>query len=694
MTRNELLRRVPVRLAYLIGLVFLLILAYQFDSPLRIDVGARSANPFVEGFSFREVAGSIGYRWSGPQARLYLRGIGNQEGTLHIQAGAAAGPVTLRLNGQEVGFSTYPGELGTQYTVPVSRALVGLGGDLVVTLESETFTAPPDTRELGVQLVSASFERGSGPVIPAPRTALYIVLAVVLAYSIGRAWTGSSKAGWGIGALVAMMAAWGIAQARMETVYLARTLCWLGVAIYGGGWAVVWLLRRFYPVEDRILRVLGLFVLAAFLLRLPLAMTPGYITDVQDYVVWSYKVARFGIGSAYDVVEGLWLADYPPVLLYLFWGLGELYQELFAPDFLYPVVAGDPALRAVTTNAALLADPIHRTLLRLPAMVADLVTGALIFAFARRSNPVRISFLLAAAYWFNPVTIYNSAVWGQTDAVHTLLVVLALALVETKRSGWGFFALGLGALTKPQALVFGPLLLVCAFQRQRWRGVLLAGAGGALGLALAAAPMVAAGALQGLLAHLGSTVGHHPVVSANAHNLWWFVLRGKIGMESTAALVGGISYRTMGMLLLAAAYGLALGAVLRRSDRPMWPLAAYVGFASFVLPTEIHENYGFAVLALLAVAMLTDRRYSWLYLALTMTMVANYALQDPNLYELLNLHSPEAQLAAARWLNALANTLIFGGWTALEVVNLRRTPGRGLGPGREAAATSGRGVCL
>ena len=134
-------------------------------------------------------------------------------------------------------------------------------------------------------------------------------------------------------------------------------------------------------------------------------------------------------------MAGLWGADYPPGLLYLFQGLGWLYQHLFAPDFLYPVTAGGPALRALTTNPALLAAPIHRTLLRMPAILADLVTGALVFVLALRSLSVPRSLLVASIYWFNPAVIYNSALYGQTDAVHTLLVVIALALVETGRVG-------------------------------------------------------------------------------------------------------------------------------------------------------------------------------------------------------------------------------------------------------------------
>jgi hypothetical protein len=662
-------------LLFLAGTLAVVALGYQFAAPIQIVVGTRSADPFIEGFSFREQAPFGSFRWSGASARFLFRGIGNQGGTLHIVAGAPGSSVVLGVNGQELASFLVSGGV-REYTFPIQRSSLGLGGDLVVTLESDTFTAPPDTRELGLQVVSASFERRPGLVFPAPLTVLWTVGVAILAIAIARAWSGSVRLAWGIGAVVAIAAGWGLAHSRLETVWLVQVVFWFALAVFLGGCGVVWLLRRFYPLQSRTLRMLGLVVLAAFAVRLPLALTPGFITDVQDYVVWSYKLAHYGLGSAYAVVGGLWVADYPPVLLYAFQGLGIVYQKLFAPDFLYPVTAGDPALRAVTSNAALLADPIHRTLLRMPAILADLIAGGVIFAVVRKSLSTGKSLLIAASYWFNPTAIYNSAFYGQTDAVHSLLVLLAFALVETMRDGWGFFALGVAGLTKPQSLVFGPLLLLRAFQRRRWRGVGLAALGGALGIAIAAAPVIAVGALPGLLAHLGGTVGHHPLVSANAHNLWWFLMHGNTWVEDTLAALGGLSYRVAGFLLLAVAYALALGSALRRPDRDVWPLAAYVGFAFYMLPTEIHENYGFAVLALLAVAIAKDRHFVWAYLVLTLTMLANHALHDPAFYALLGLPSPEVQLGTARWINATVNVLVFAGWTAWEAVGLVRTPPR------------------
>lgn len=661
-----------------------ILLAYQTHRPMEIDLGLTTANPLVEGFSFREDGPGGRFRWSGGQAALFFRGIGNQAGLLHLRLHSPTGQVRLLVNGEEVAPGSLSGGTG-EVSFAVRRDQLGLAGDLVVDLEAETFNVPPDVRKLGVQMVSATFEPQAGVVIPAPWTVFYILLDLTLLVGLARAWSGSWRIAWAVGILALLAVGWGLAFRRLETAWFVRVVFWLESFVLLLAAVSIWLLRRFYPIKTCTLRWLGLALLLALAVRMPFAATPGFIADIQDYVIWSYKLTVYGLGAAYEVVDGIWIADYPPVLLYVFQALGRIYQFLFAPDFLYPVSAGDPALRMVTSNAALLADPVHRTLLRMPAVFADLLTGSLIFVLVRPRTTARKAWLIVISYLFNPAIIYNSGLYGQTDAVHTLLVVLALALMEASRSGWGFLSLAAAGLTKPQALVFGPLALLRAFQRQRWTGLARAGAGGLVGLVVVMAPMVASGALLGSITHFRSTVGHHPILSANAHNLWWLVMGGRIGVEDTAPLFGGVSYRSVGLLLLSAAYALALAGMLKKPSSDCWMAAAYVGFAFFALPTEIHENYGFFVLALLTVAMATQRLAVGLLLILSLTSVVNYALHDPQVFRWLSLSAPDVQLAGWRLLNSAINVLVLAGWTTWQIAALVRRQGAGqklaTGPG-------------
>ncbi len=72
----------------------------------------------------------------------------------------------------------------------------------------------------------------------------------------------------------------------------------------------------------------------------------------------------YGIHSAYLQVNDSPPSDNPPVLLYPFWLLGWLYEQLISPLF----------------GRTRLGDPdMLRFMLRLPGLAADLLAGAFIF---------------------------------------------------------------------------------------------------------------------------------------------------------------------------------------------------------------------------------------------------------------------------------------------------------------------------
>lgn len=272
---------------------------------------------------------------------------------------------------------------------------------------------------------------------------------------------------------------------------------------------------------------------------------------------------------------------------------------------------------------------------------------------------------MALAFWFNPAVLWNGAYWGQTDAIHSLLILVCfLLIVFTPRVGLAFFILGIAAFTKPQAMFFGPLLLVGAYRVGKLSGVARAVVFGALGSAVLLVPVFLIGGTDGLLAYLLDAVGHHPTLSANAHNLWWMIFHDDVFTPDTAALFPGapLSFRTFSILLFGVANLVLLikawGAPLER----YFVYGAFVAFSFFMLPTEIHENYGYALLPLLAVALARDTRLVGLYALLSITMTLNYALHDPPLFTLLGLSDPHAQLAVPRWLNAVANVAVMSLW--------------------------------
>ena len=100
------------------------------------------------------------YRWTGRIAVVTLKAPGRPRplaATFTIHERSAARQVRLLLDGREVAAQTYPGP-GT-YTLETAAPVAAAGGVGVVTLEvDKTFTAPPDSRELGVVLSGVGWQ--------------------------------------------------------------------------------------------------------------------------------------------------------------------------------------------------------------------------------------------------------------------------------------------------------------------------------------------------------------------------------------------------------------------------------------------------------------------------------------------------------------------------------------------------------
>jgi Gpi18-like mannosyltransferase/predicted membrane-bound dolichyl-phosphate-mannose-protein mannosyltransferase len=379
----------------------------------------------------------------------------------------------------------------------------------------------------------------------------------------------------------------------------------------------------------------GLLVLAAFV-RLFVAYVwlpgGGFPTDLGTFTAWGLQLADHGSGSFYATAG---FADYPPAYLFVLWGLG-LISHLFS----------DPT-------------GVMSSLIKLPAMAADLGIGvilALMVASVRRPRPDanRLALLAAGLYLFNPLTIYDSALWGQVDSVGLLVTLLC---VWTLTEGLTEFALPLAMLAgliKPQfGLVLAPILVVLLLCRHvlgsrrsgpqpsgrferlaRRPGWLRIGIGlGALVvvyLVLALPFGLAPGDLLNLFA---KAAGTYPYLTVNAYNPWALIGPGGVTsfangggwIADSSALLGGLSAFAIGTIAMLVGLAIAGLALLWRDDRRTIYLAtAIAAMVFFVAPTRVHERYLFPIVALLPLLAITSRRYLALLCVLSGAAFLNF----------------------------------------------------------------------
>ncbi|MGA2761246.1 MAG: phospholipid carrier-dependent glycosyltransferase, partial [Candidatus Cybelea sp.] len=377
------------------------------------------------------------------------------------------------------------------------------------------------------------------------------------------------------------------------------------------------------------LQVWGLpaLLLVAFFVRLFFVGNEGFKTDINTYVAWALSLSEHGLRTFYSTSG---FADYPPGYLYILAIVGRLWHVFFAShDAGYAVL---------------------RVLVKLPAILADLGVGLLLYAIVRRFAGVGTAFGVAAFYLFNPATIYISASWGQVDSISGGLALLAIyALLRSEGTetdvvgdkaqlGWIVFAwlsFGYSILIKPQAAVLLPLLVAFAFvdsRRRRERIVATAiGIGAALLLALLVTepfhPSNPVAALGWLLQQYAFGSNVYPYNTVNAFNLW--ALRGTMWVPDGQYILGLPQY-LWGLLLVVAAMGLVVWRYVQsRTSTALLEACAISALAFFILATRMHERYLFNGLLFTIVCIPFARRYLGAAVALSVVLFANllYSLQ-------------------------------------------------------------------
>lgn len=731
---------------------------YQFATSRHLALGSEEASGALRGFSFAEVdATGAAFRWSEAEGTVRFAGVGNAPLRLRLllHARRPSGVATVRVlaNGREVASFAAGGEFA-EHVIDIPRVAVGWRGDVEVTLKVDPFTAPPDTRSLGAAVATVSLEAAGWPVLPPLAVLLPLSLALLGvaltapprtsptqtgAPALPR--TMSSQASWLVVARVTVLATVTAVSAMLRLGRLqAGVWLWALPLLAWSAAAVTWCARAW---PDAVKRVRSwarrrsrrfwvvAMVVAALLIYVPLSWTTGYWGDIEIYMAWTHQVTHHGIHSAYspDFVAP---PNTTPVLLYPFRLAGEVFRRLWSPDF--------PPPWEVRTNQQYL-----RFLLRLPALAANAAIVLVLYLYVKRKWRVSdsgedggarspagahgVALLVAAAYLFNPAVIFESAYYGQMGAVHTLFMLLAVMLVVEKRPALGWAALTVGMLTKPQADVFAPLLLLLTWRRYRWRG-LLRSALAALATALVVlAPFLYYGTLDDMWTRVSKVTSYHPILSATAHNLWWLVSLGQGKASDLGTLpvlasagLGFVTFRVIGLGLFALAYLLVLvrpfpaapspngegsrsgaaGAPDERAGSPVplprrgrgwggvYAAFAYLFLAFFILPTQIHENHLIPMFPLLLLAAVLEhggeaRLYRTLYVLFAVTTTVNMALHFPQILRVIVPQNPDiwggSELAVPRLLDSAVQVGAFAWWTAVLLRELvQRTAPRWGGP--------------
>ncbi|QGQ95357.1 phospholipid carrier-dependent glycosyltransferase [Paenibacillus psychroresistens] len=379
-----------------------------------------------------------------------------------------------------------------------------------------------------------------------------------------------------------------------------------------------------------------LICVAAFFRLLVAPSMVGFASDVYSFMSWSQDVSTNGMAHFYGRPD--FLADYPPGYMIVLYILGKI-SHAFGMNY--------------KSDASLI-------LYKMPAMIADLVTTYLIYRIAKKMLPTTAAIGLAALYAFNPAIILNSAAWGQVDSFFTMFVLIAVIMLVRGKVPLSTALFAVAVLLKPQALMFGPLLLFVFIRiRKDYKTILISVVTGLLVLIIVPLPFTIHqhnGPLY-LIDLYTSTLGSYNYASLNAYNV--ITLVGGNWQPITDKILF-LSYTHWSYLLILASliYCGVLYFKSKADDTKLYWIAFFFMTAVFMVTVKMHERYLFyaLVFALMSFIHFKDRRILYLFFGLSLTHFFNtdeilgYSLTNNfklNRYGMILIYT------------SLANTLMF-----------------------------------
>jgi len=405
---------------------------------------------------------------------------------------------------------------------------------------------------------------------------------------------------------------------------------------------------------------IALLLLVSLAVRLALAPVMMNYHDCKNYISSAHKSVRYGVASTYDQLSDNHVyhgqdnvpLTYPPIHIYLYAIAGALYQNLFDSDFRDISAWRQLPFRSVSMNS----------LIKAPLIVFDLVLALVIFAWVRKEMGDQRALLCAALYALNPAILYGGALWAQPDAVHCAFLTLAVVfLAKAKPAACACF-LTLAVLTKPQPVIFVPVIVLLIVTRSNLRQIALAGlAAGATAIAVLA-PMILNG--PGPIVRMVEAISTADTyVSVNAHNFWWLALSvlrlsPKETPDSTVAFAG-ITYFALGVSLVLLFYVLAAARLLKTDNNSLIiETCAYLGWVFFTFSPRMHENHAIQVLPLLLLTGLKLRRQRVIFALISLTILINMAAHSPEIVSDLS----SVLVERIRKVNAAVNVAVFVYW--------------------------------
>lgn len=339
-------------------------------------------------------------------------------------------------------------------------------------------------------------------------------------------------------------------------------------------------------------------LLLGLLIRVIFALTyNGANGDIELYRAW----AKGASNDFFNVYNNVATLDYPPGYLYISFVIGK-----FINYFSFIPIEG-----------------FFLLLLKLPPIIADIITSIFIYKIARKYLSNEISIILMALYLFNPAILVNSSIWGQTDSILTLILVIAIHFITIDKIAFSSFFFAIMLITKPQGVIFLPILFMELIRRKSIKDVFISGSVGLFTVIILSLPFSFSQDLLWLPKLFLHDAGKYSYASLHAYNLH-SLLGGDLKADTTKILF--TNYKTIGLIFVPLVYLFCQFLYHKMKDIKMTYLINLILMLGiFILAPRMHERYIYPVMALCLIAyiIIKDKRLLNLFYGISITAFIN-----------------------------------------------------------------------
>ncbi len=422
--------------------------------------------------------------------------------------------------------------------------------------------------------------------------------------------------------------------ARMTAANAYNTGILVFVGIYLGSAFLAWFLvkKRETPLikTQENLYLYLLLSTALFLRILSAPAIEGWPNDIAANKYWATNAAK----SLTNFYNSGW-CDYPPLFIYVLAVVGKL-AGVFKDYF--------------------------TVLIKLPSMVADLVTAYFIYKIARSKWKPSYAFPSCGLYAFHPAVFVDSTIWGQVDSFFTMIIVAALMFHMRKKYGLSAVFFAASVLMKPQGIFFLPILLFELIRQRSWKYFVTVFSAGLATALVVVFPFALNQEPLWIFKLYLNTAGEYPAIAMNTFNIFGLV---GANFKDGATVPFLFSYNTWGLIFSVCVLVIA-GYFYLKSKHEAAPVIAAIllNSGAFIFAPKMHERYMFPVIALLLIAYmyLKDKRILFLFCGFSATIFMNIHVLFYRmlLYDVVGAHMVGPEIYPVVFFFSLLNVLLFG----------------------------------